>query len=104
MNMKSKSYPKYTTDQIHKLLNEKCFSNEYKGSAVKQPAFLCPYYIPLSGELGLDWGIIVNLSSPKFGELVFEHDTCSCSNHENRVGNQQGTSWILRKRKKTREK
>jgi hypothetical protein len=102
--MKSKSYPKYTTDQIHKLLSEQFFSNEYKGNAVKQPAFLCPYNIPLRGTLGLDWGIIVNPASPKFGQLVFEHDSCSCSNHENQVGNQRGTSWILQKRIKTSEK
>ena len=103
--MTSKPYPKYTTDQIHKALSEKYFSREYKDSGiVKQPALLCPYYIPLSGTLGLDWGIIVNPSSPKFGQLVFEHDSCSCSNHENQIGYQRGTSWILQERNKTREK
>jgi len=102
--MTSKSYPQYTTDQIHKVLCEKYFSREYKRSAVKQPAFLCPYYIPLSGTLGLDWGVIVSPSSPKLGQLVFEHDSCDCPNHENQLGNQQGTSWILQKREKTREK
>jgi hypothetical protein len=101
--MKSNTYPKYTPDQLYKVLSEKYFSNEYKGSAVKQPAFLCPYYIPLLGELGFDWGVIINPTSPKLGQLVFEHDSCSCSNHDNQFGNQRGTSWILRKRKKTRE-
>jgi len=42
----------------------------------------------------MDWGVIVNPMSPKFGQVVFEHDSCACWNHRDSHGNQSGTSWI----------
>jgi hypothetical protein len=107
--MKRNSYPKYTTDQIHELLCQKLLSKEYRDGVftedVYKQACFCPYYVPLKGmALGLDWGIIVNPTSPKFGQVVFEHDGCGCANHDKQFGNQRGTSWILRKQKKTSEK
>lgn len=39
-----------------------------------------PYYFPLQGKLGL--GAISNLSAPKFGQLVFEHNEYSCPSYE----------------------
>ncbi len=35
-----------------------------------------------------------NPASPKFGQLVFEHDGCGCDNHEKQFGNEVGTSWV----------
>jgi hypothetical protein len=76
------------------LLCQKLLSKEYRDGVYAKD-------VPLRGmALGLDWGVIVNPESPKFGQLVFEHDGCGCSNHVNQFGNQLGTSWILRKRTK----
>ena len=33
----------------------------------------CKYYKTLQGELGADWGVCINKSSPRFGLLTFEH-------------------------------
>lgn len=41
-------------------------------------ALFCPYYVPLEGVLGGDWGVIVNPESAMFGRLVFEHHWCGC--------------------------
>ena len=99
MKQNKLSYPQYTPDQIHELLCKKLLSKEYHDGAytedVSKQACFCPYYVPLEGPaLGMDWGVIVNPQSPKFGQLVFEHDGCGCTNHENQFGNQDGTSWI----------
>jgi hypothetical protein len=84
MKSRKKEYQKYTPRQVHKALAEKFFSEVYKEKGVvSQPALFCPYYVPLKGELGSDWGVIVNPASLKFGQLVFEHDACGRSNHKN---------------------
>ncbi len=36
----------------------------------------CAWWIPLTGEWGLDWGACSNPSSPRDREVVFEHDAC----------------------------
>ena len=41
-------------------------------------ALSCPYYVPLEGTLGGDWGVIVNPASTRFTLLTFEHDDCGC--------------------------
>ena len=41
-------------------------------------AIVCPYYVPLEGKLGADWGVIVNPQSTRFGLLTFEHADCGC--------------------------
>jgi hypothetical protein len=33
----------------------------------------CLHYKTLVGELGADWGVCINKSSPRFGLLTFEH-------------------------------
>ena len=43
---------------------------------IPSQALQCPYYVPLSGRLGADWGVIVNPESRRFGLLTFEHDDC----------------------------
>ena len=45
-------------------------------------ALFCPYYVPLEGRLGADWGVIVNPRSVKFSKLVFEHWDCGCPTNE----------------------
>lgn len=48
------------------------------GVEIGSQACLCPYYVPLSGDLGRDWGVILNPESLCFGSLIFEHDDCGC--------------------------
>jgi hypothetical protein len=87
--MKAKHNPNRTSTpgQIHELLCKKLLSKEYKQGVyhedTRKQACFCPYYVPLKGTLGFDWGVIVNSTSPKFGQLVFEHDGCACPTHEN---------------------
>jgi hypothetical protein len=49
-------------------------------------ALHCPYYVPLEGHLGSDWGVIVNPQSTKFGRVVFEHEWCGCPTQMTDVG------------------
>lgn len=49
---------------------------------VSMQALSCPYYVPLRGEWGADWGAIMHPKSQKFGQLVFEHEWCGCGFHE----------------------
>lgn len=48
---------------------------------VEMQALSCPYYVPLEGEWGSDWGAIMHPRSDKFGQLVFEHEWCGCTYH-----------------------
>jgi len=48
---------------------------------VEMQALSCPYYVPLRGEWGMDWGVIMHPHSVKFGQLVFEHEWCGCGTH-----------------------
>lgn len=43
---------------------------------------MCPYYVPLDGRLGADWGVIVHPESTRFAMLTFEHDDCGCPERE----------------------
>ena len=36
----------------------------------------CRYFVPLEGNLGLDWWVCVNPKSPRCGLLTFEHQGC----------------------------
>ncbi len=83
---------KYTLEELHKLL---CKRLKSKSVDPEDQAEFCPYYVPLKGELGFDWGVIVNPTSSKFGTLVFEHDGCGCKDHRQLIGTQTGRDWIL---------
>jgi hypothetical protein len=37
---------------------------------------ICTYWVPLSGEWGLDWGVCTNGESSLDGRAQFEHDHC----------------------------
>jgi hypothetical protein len=88
---------RYTPHQMHALLCLKL----YKGDCptphdCDQQALRCPYYTPISGDLGADWGLIVNPYSRKFGEVVFEHDWCGCEEvHAARDTEQDGNEWVM---------
>lgn len=41
----------------------------------KQCGF-CAFYIPITSDLGMDWGACGNAKSPHDGKVVFEHFTC----------------------------
>lgn len=41
----------------------------------KQCGF-CAFYISLTSDLGMDWGVCGNAKSPHDGKVVFEHHTC----------------------------
>ena len=36
----------------------------------------CRHFVPLAGDLGADWGVCANASSPRAGLLTFEHQGC----------------------------
>ncbi|NMF83307.1 DUF3027 domain-containing protein [Nodosilinea sp. P-1105] len=36
----------------------------------------CKYFLPLGGQLGMDWGVCANSASPRAGLLTFEHQGC----------------------------
>lgn len=78
--MKKHKLKKYSHDAIHNIL-VKIYAKKRDGNSYNQ-AMHCPYYVNLEGVLGMDWGIIVNPESDKFGELVFEHDDCGCDDEE----------------------
>lgn len=82
---------KFTPREIHNFL---CKRLRTKSVDPEDQALFCPYYVPLQGELGSDWGVIVNPASPKFGKVVFEHDGCGCKDHPRRAGTQTGRDWI----------
>jgi hypothetical protein len=90
---------KYTTHDIHELLCKRWLKDDYHNAIdyIETQALLCPYYVPLLGPLGSDWGVIVNPKSSKFGCLVFEHDFCGCPDHWKKVGHQDGRDWINEK-------
>jgi len=69
--------------EMHELLCATSFSDLYRQSVKDQSfigaqALMRPYYVPLSGVLGYDWGVIVNPESSRFGLVTFEHDDCGC--------------------------
>lgn len=68
---------RYSHQMIHDLLVQRWYKgdNDPDDGTLRQALF-CPYYVPLEGVLGMDWGLIVNPKSQKFGSVVFEHDEC----------------------------
>ncbi len=87
----------FTYSEMYELLMDACLSEEYLATDwVPAQALLCPYYVPLSGRLGSDWGVIVNPESRRFRLLTFEHDDCGCPGDYDRHRNQpeqDGDAW-----------
>jgi hypothetical protein len=54
-------------------------------------ALHCPWYVPLEGSWGGDWGCIMHPQSEKFGQLVFEHEWCGCGHHDSTLPEQVWT-------------
>lgn len=36
----------------------------------------CKFFLPIEGQLGMDWGVCVNEKSHRCGLLTFEHQGC----------------------------
>lgn len=36
----------------------------------------CPFFVPLRGKVGSDWGVCTNPASHRCGLLTFEHQGC----------------------------
>lgn len=69
-------WAQYTHHDLHWALVAVACVTPVNWSAAQ--ALFCPYYVPLEGRLGADWGVIVNPQSSRFGRLTFEHDDCGC--------------------------
>lgn len=64
-----------SSDELLSLLASTAYT---AGVEIGPQARLCPHYVPLSGELGSQWGVILNPESSCFGGVVFERDDCGC--------------------------
>ena len=97
------TWTRHNHHDMHKRLCAVALSERYEQGQCGAQAIFCPYYVPLEGRLGADWGVIVNPESSRFGLLTFEHDDCGCpvSDTEDPEGwgrhsgapNQQGDTW-----------
>lgn len=83
---------RFTASEMHRLLAERRYTGDDDAGGESQQALFCPYYEALEGPLGGDWGVILNPESPKFGQLVFEHDRCGCpAPHQS---SQETAAWL----------
>lgn len=96
------NWRRYSHGELHHLLGDQFLSAAYRtGDGENFQALFCPYYVPLEGKLGADWGVIVNPLSTRFGMVTFEHDDCLCPDdpgpgHMSRhpdAPNQEGDMW-----------
>lgn len=71
-------WKRYKAHDLHGKLLGVALSERYQQGQCGAQALHCPYYVPLEGRLGADWGVIVNPESSRFGLLTFEHDDCGC--------------------------
>lgn len=70
---------RYSHPDMHERLCDTALSEQFHAvDEIGAQALFCPYYVPLEGKLGADWGVIVNPESSRFGMLTFEHDDCGC--------------------------
>lgn len=77
--MTKRSWQQYSHQELHRQLCDVALSGMYtERDEIGSQALSCPYYVPLEGKLGADWGVIVNPNSSRFGKLTFEHDDCGC--------------------------
>lgn len=78
------TWKRYDPSDMHRLLLAATDEQRAQDAAVADDgwvaaqALFCPYYATLDGQLGSDWGVILNPESVKFGRLVFEHEWCGC--------------------------
>lgn len=89
--MKS-THQRLTHKAVHDALRQRIRPDE----ADDRQALFCPYFVPLKGVLGSDWGAIVNPASSRFGTLVFEHDSCGCGSDAHGTGRQVVDEWLDR--------
>lgn len=101
--MTERTWKQYTGHDMHDKLLTAALSDRYRAGQCGAQALHCPYYVPLEGRLGADWGVIVNPESTRFGKLTFEHDDCGCppdpdedaegwGRHDG-APNQEGDTW-----------
>ncbi|MEV7376465.1 DUF3027 domain-containing protein [Streptomyces sp. NPDC090301] len=67
-------------DDVHRrwlqLLNRSTGSPSYRDEWFDEQCGGCRFWIPLSGDLGLDWGACTHADSRFDGRVRFEHDGC----------------------------
>lgn len=95
------AWRRFGHQELHHWLIERCKSDVAKerwatrDREIGAQALHCPYYVPLEGTLGSDWGVIVNPDSSRFALLTFEHDDCGCppaaDEHADGWGRHSGT-------------
>lgn len=99
-------FKRYTSSDIHWRLQAVGSSRQALDAMVDDDgwvaaqALFCPYYNPVEGTLGSDWGVILNPESVKFGQLVFEHEWCGCPTDDEGYslhggGKQQADEWCV---------
>jgi hypothetical protein len=93
----------YTHTEMHAAMCDR-FGHDAPPDIPESPALFCPYYVPLRGVLGADWGVVVNPDSVHFGDVVFEHDWCGCRVGSHETGHQRTDEWRDRKREREEER
>ncbi|MFF3842510.1 DUF3027 domain-containing protein [Streptomyces sp. NPDC001930] len=67
-------------DDVHRrwlqLLNRSTGNPGYRDEWFDEQCGGCRFWIPLSGDLGLDWGACTHADSRFDGRVRFEHDGC----------------------------
>lgn len=71
-------WERFDHSELHKRLCDRALTRAFRERQQGAQALHCPYYVPLKGLLGADWGVIVNPASVRFALLTFEHDDCGC--------------------------
>jgi hypothetical protein len=87
---------KLTHTEVHQALDERWGKRDGTtpdGETYRQALF-CPYYVSLEGVLGMDWGVIINPDSQKFGDVVFEHDDCGCPDAPHKWSSGEKDAWL----------
>ena len=87
--MTQPAHRRYSSLAVHDALIARRWTDNFPGG----PALFCPYFAPLKGVMGSDWGVVLNPESVRFGQLVFEHDACGCPDGSHGTGNQRVDEW-----------
>lgn len=94
--MSTEHWERFEHRALHWQLIEETKDTLERTEEESSQALFCPYYVPLEGRLGADWGVIVNPSSSRFSKLTFEHQDCGCPGDESRhhgAASQMGDTW-----------